>query len=530
MFRNLSRTLLTALALSSPAGILHAVAQTPPPAPASPPTYFEFGTVLSIGAHNIAIQAFDQQKQRPVQYTFILGSATKADPVQVGDTVEVIYTPTGADWTVRRLILLNTGVPVQGPPANEHRTVPTAVSTHLGTSQSAGRVPNTTAVAHSDTKNGGPNSATARNIALANARAGIGGKPPAPGSIDLGATTEDAKVPTAAADSIDLSADDTAKVATPQSTSLAGEAAVPKVMALKEVVREMPAEECNRSSEDWPTQPLRLAILDFRYPTEREESHAIGTTGGGSGTAVADLVYARLDELSQFAMIRGDRTKLYRADFAGAARVGREIGADAVLAGTFAPVDPPPGADSAGPKSYELRAGIVDTCTGQLLLRLASVQCPPGLDPNSLLNAASCTRRSVTAKQASDPKEQATAFKLALDALLDPLVHDGPPPGTQGSAGVVTNTTDSAITIKIASGATLKTGDQVALHAWRLTKNPTTYTLHNLHDEEIGRVTVTAVNGGTATGTFAGDFPPRPGDTAEIVIDAPAAVQGSPNP
>ena len=137
---------------------------------------------------------------------------------------------------------------------------------------------------------------------------------------------------------------------------------------------------------------------------------------------------------------------------------------------------------------------------------------------------------SVTAKQASDPKEQATAFKLALDALLDPLVHDGPPPGTQGSAGVVTNTTDSAITIKIASGATLKTGDQVALHAWRLTKNPTTYTLHNLHDEEIGRVTVTAVNGGTATGTFAGDFPPRPGDTAEIVIDAPAAVQGSPNP
>jgi len=64
----------------------------------------------------------------------------------------------------------------------------------------------------------------------------------------------------------------------------------------------------------------------------------------------------------------------------------------------------------------------------------------------------------------------------------------------------------------------------VAIHAWRLTKNPSTYTLHNLHDEEIGRLTLTTVQGSSATGTYVGDFPPKPGDTAELVTEAPASV------
>ena len=199
--------------------------------------------------------------------------------------------------------------------------------------------------------------------------------------------------------------------------------------------------------------------------------------------------------------------------------MGRELGVDAVLAGTFAPVDPPAGSDPdfPPPKSYELRAGIVDTCTGQLLMRLTSVACPEGLDPNSSINAAACKRFSVTAKQALDPKESVAAFRTPIDALLNPLEHNGPPPGTQGSAGVVTAADNGSVTIKLPAGSQLKAGDQVELHAYRLTKNPTTYTLHNLHDETIGRVTITSLRGGTAIGSFAGDFPPRPGDTAELI-------------
>jgi hypothetical protein len=68
-------------------------------------------------------------------------------------------------------------------------------------------------------------------------------------------------------------------------------------------------------------------------------------------------------------------------------------------------------------------------------------------------------------------------------------------------------------------GAKLKAGDQVAVHAWRLAKNPTTYTLHLLRDEEIGRLTLTNIQGGTGSGTFTGDFQPKVGDTADLISE-----------
>ncbi len=502
------------------------------------PTYFEFGTVVALGQKNIDIQLYDERKQRTVQHSFVLSRDTRADVVHVGDTVEVIYAP-GIDWTVRRLVLLTAGIPKSGSPADAGRDVPVATAARMPTPAAGAKVPSavnagvgrgTTATAKvpiatspaikgaatpaaaalaardvfipAPTTTGTASTSTARNVALPKS---------APGGKSI-----------SGASAVDLGNDSKPRAASVIDVPLgAGEAALPKTPTAKTVAREMPAEECNRSSADWPSQPLRMAVLDFRYPTEREEAHDFGTTGGGSGTAVADLIYSRLDQLNEFAMSRGDRTRLYRADFAGAARVGRELGVDAVLAGTFAPVDPPPGSDPdfPPPKSYELRAGIVDTCTGQLLMRLTSVSCPEGLDPNSAVNAAACKRFAVTAKQAMDPKEAANAFRVPIDALLNPLEHNGPPPGTQGSAGVVAAADNGEVTIKLPAGSQLKPGDQIAVHAYRLTKNPTTYTLHNLHDEEIGRVTIKSVQGGVAIGSFVGDFPPHPGDTAELVTE-----------
>ena len=500
-----SQTALLAASLALAAIFLcatsHLAAQTPRAQAGPPQSFYEFGTVVSLNQRTIDIQTFNQQKQRTVQYSFALSRETKADVVHVGDSVEVIYEPTGADWTIRRLILLAAGIPKAGPPADDRREVPKAVDARILPPASGAHVPAATSVTHSAAAPGASSTATTRSVTV-----------PA-------GTTGSARPGTAA--SVDLPTAPRPKPTQVIDTSLAGSdlAAKPRPITTKDVAFEVPRAECNRDSADWPSQPLRLAVLDFRYPTEREEAHDVGTTGGGSGTAVADLIYNRLDQLNEFAMSRGDRTRLYRADFAGAARVGRELGVDAVLAGTFKPMDPPPGSDPDFPpaKTYELSAGIVDTCTGQLLERLISVQCPAGLDPNAAANAASCKPFSVTAKQATDPKEQSHAFKSPIDALLYPLEHDGPPPGTEGSAGVVTAINAAAVTIKLPAGTSLKAGDQVALHAWRLTKNPTTYTLHNLHDEEIGRVTLTSVKAGIATGTFTGDFPPHTGDTAELI-------------
>ncbi len=495
-----------------------ALAQTP-----AGPSYFEFGTVVTLGERTVQIQMFDTQKKRTVQHSFALSRNTRADAVRVGDTVEVIYSPgptANAEWMLRRLVLLDASIPNPGPPNGDHREVPAPVAIRVAPSVPSPAKP---ATPTSATVRGGsvktPNGPAPSGVTMPSGGASTPKVPGASNSVALGATS-DSKASGATTRTVELGGSTAAKSASVIDVPLGGgDAAMPRVAAAREIAREMPAEECNRSSAEWPLQPLRLAILDFRYPTEREESHDIGTTGGGSGTAVADLVYSGLDALNEFAMMRGDRTRLYRSDFAGAARVGREIGADAVLAGTFKPVDPPPGSDPdfPPPKTYELSAGIVDTCTGQLLLRLVSVLCPPGLDPNAAANGNACRRLSVTAKQASDPRDQMRAFTAPIDALLYPLEHNGPPPGTQGSAGVVAGVNGATVSIRLPRGSALKEGDQVALHAWRLTKNPTTYTLHNLHDEEIGRVNIASVQGGIATGSFAGDFPPKIGDTAELI-------------
>ena len=482
------------------------------------PSYFEFGTVVALGARNVDIQLYDERRQRTVQHSFVLSRDTRADLVHVGDTVEVIYTP-GVEWTVRRLIQLTAGIPKSGTPADGGREVPAATTARLPQPVAGAKVPSAVSAGVGGGAANGAKVPNATNAGIKGTSAAAREAAAAARNVAIPAPVASGKAP-ANASSVDLGS-----AAKPKPTSVidvplgAGEASMPKTAVARTIAHEMPAAECNRSSAEWPSQPLRLAVLDFRYPTEREESHDIGTTGGGSGTAIADLVYARLDQLNEFAMSRGDRTRLYRGDFAGAARVGRELGVDAVLAGTFQPVDPPPGSDPdfPPPKTYELRAGIVDTCTGQLLMRLTSVSCPDGLDPNQAINGPSCKRFAVTAKQAADPKDAAGLFRGPLDALLFPLEHNGPPPGSQGSAGAVAAVNGDEVSVKLPAGFKVQVGDQLGLHAYRLTKNPTTYTLHNLHDEEIGRVTVKSVRGGMAVGSFLGDFPPHPGDTAELI-------------
>ena len=304
--------------------------------------------------------------------------------------------------------------------------------------------------------------------------------------------------------------------------TVVGLGATPEVMrkanapGAKEVAVDRPSEECNRSSAEWPGQPISIGVLDFRYPTEREESHAVGNTGGGSGTALADLVFARLDQVEEFNLSRGDRRRLYRGDFAGAARLGRQMGVDAVLAGTFEPIgaDGKSVAEGGSAKGYELRAGLVDTCTGQLLMRMSSASCPGGADLGG--TQTGCKRYSVTVEQATDPEKEAAEFRNPVDALIFPLAHNGPVVAPDAGSYLVTAVAKDQISLK---GAGVKVGDVLAVHATRLAKNPTTYTLHKLQDEEIGRVTVKSVAGGVAVGTFVGDFAVRVGDVGVMVTE-----------
>jgi hypothetical protein len=327
-----------------------------------------------------------------------------------------------------------------------------------------------------------------------------------------------AKTPSAVA----LGNKSTAKVAAVTAVPLgisAGYSSPAPVPVTRTVAREEPTAACHQSDPDWPKEPLRIAVLDFRYPTEREEAHDLTRQSGGSGMAVADMVYSRLSEVPQYIVDRGDRRRLDRSDIAGAARLGRELGADAVLEGTFFPLQDATSADGSEGKvnGYELHAGLVDTCTGQVLLKLASLSCPAGVSASA--GGKGCTAISVTSKDAEDPETNAGAFHAAIAALLYPLEHNGGTVGPMGPAGVVVRSENGTLTVRLADGVSVKRGQQLAVHASRLTKNPTTYTLQDLHDQEIGRFTVRDVQGVMATGTFAGDMPALAGDGLETVTD-----------
>jgi hypothetical protein len=499
--------------------VLPLAAQTAPAA-----SYYEFGTVVAIGRQTVDLQSFDPQRQRLVQHSFAFSRESRADVVRVGDAVEVVYTPNATDWVIKRLIVLPSGIPAAGAPAPTYSNPAPAVAAPAAVvpKVTAQPIPGQSAPVASAVPQ-------PRDAQLVTAKSKPVKSHPRPvNPVPLPTAT-----PTGSA----------AAVATTSLASTAAPRALPPVVAVdlratdaatknlrprdsKEIAIDRPSEECNRSSADWPAQPLRLAVLDFRYPTEREEAHDIGTTGGGSGTAVADLVFARLEQLEQvddrYAFSRGDRRRLDRSDFAGAARLGRQLGVDAVLAGTFVPVVPESQSpdDPTPPKTYELRAGIVDTCTGQLLLQTSSVDCPGGLEPGVTTgaNPATCRRLSTTAKETADPKAHAAAYKPLLDDLLFPLEH----PSAQAksaAAGTVVAVERNELTLHLRPHTGLRAGDQLEIHASRLAKNPTTYTLRNLEDEEIGRFSIRSVQGEIARGVYTGDYVPRTGDTAEPVAN-----------
>ncbi|WP_157477182.1 hypothetical protein [Granulicella tundricola] len=455
-------------------------------------SYYEFGTVVALGQRSVEVQTSDPQRPRPVVHTFLLTRDTRADLVHIGDSVEVIYSPSGADLVLRRVVLLLAGIPKAGPPAVE-----TAAALPSAPPPSTVRPTTPPRTSRSNGKNK-PVVPPVTHAAVA--------LPPAP---------PPAAAPSRAGNALNLGNPNALHAAPLTNVPLGVPAsATVKLNApgSRAIAHDAPGAECNRGSADWPAQPLSIAVLDFRYPTEREESHDIGTTGGGAGTAVADLVFNRLGQLQEFQMQRGDRRRLDRTDIAGAARLGRQLGVDAVLAGTFQPVPLPPGAedDPYRPPTYELRAGLVDTCTGQVLMKLSSDVCAENGGKGN-----GCVPPSITAKQASNPEANAGAFAVPMNALLAPLEHNTTPQAQPPMAGVVLGATDVAVTLRVTSPAQVRVGEELAVHATRLAKNPTTYTLNILRDQEIGRIVIKSVQGATATGSYTGDIPAKAGDQVE---------------
>lgn len=480
-------------------------------------TYLEFGKVVALGLNNVEVQMEDPRLNRTVRRSFQLSRETRADLVHVGDDVEVIYTPAAnGEWMLARLIALQGDIPTVGPapdrPAKVRASRSTLPASTVATVKPAPPIvrPDAPVVARAATP-GTPiatvprksranlgRSASSRNSStatLAKPAPSPATGSPTPATLVLPNSGTIAQVPTVI------------RVPLGGSTALVNPAAPRATVVAAQPMGDL----CNRTAQ-WSSQPVTLAVLDFRYPTEKEEARDIAQVGGGSGTVLADEVYNLLADNPRLALSRGDRQKLFRMDFAGAARLGRQLGVDAVLLGTFVPVEVP-NADPEFPpptQAYTLRAGIVETCTGELLYKLGSESCPPSSN-------GSCSGSEITAKQATNPGANLQAFGPPLANLLAPVLEEGTLPGTKGDAGSITEVRGTAVTVRITPGASLRAGDQLGVHASRLAKIPSTNTLHVFRNELVGRVTLTRVSGGYAYGTFAGEPSPLPGDLADLI-------------
>ncbi len=440
----------------------------------------DFGIVIAHSGASVQLQVYNDKNGEVEIHRYMRTADTQSDVLHAGDQVQVLFVLNGQTRILRRATIL---------PAPLDDNAKKNASNRSGV---IGKP--TTAVSDLSRNN---KRATVKLAKQANLPSGVAARGATtgtsnPAALELGGNVT-AKVPTVISVPLGIDGGYGAKATQPVSRSVAFET---------------PAAACHGSDKDWPTAPLRIVVLDFRYPAEREDAHDVGTASGGSGMAVADLVYARLKRSPEFEVDRGDRRRLDRTDIAGAARLGRELGADAVLEGTFFPVDGTAGSEGAavGVKGYELHAGVVDTCTGQVLLKLRSEDCT---------TAPGCRPMVLSPEVAQDPGAHAAAVGTLADALLAELEGSGPA-ATEG-AGSVVGVWNGKVTVRMAAGTVVKTGDRLSVRATRLAKNPTTYTLQYKRAGEIGWVVVRHVDGLTASGGFEGDIPPKVGDRVEVV-------------
>ena len=285
---------------------------------------------------------------------------------------------------------------------------------------------------------------------------------------------------------------------------LGGSLSAQHVPEHSQVTLDTPDAACHRSNKAWASQPISIAVLDFGYPGQLEPTH--------SGVALADMVYGHLSQDKAFTFSRGDWMEMGYDDAARVAALGRMLGVDAVLAGTWEYQNGTVPAvrrnallKSTGKRDpLRMAAGLVDTCTGELLLKMTSDVCAPG---------AACAGQSLTTDAALNPHSFMPDVDGAIDRMVSPL--DRAISISSRGTAVVKTTDQAGVTVELPDGSAVKVGDQLSVKANRLGKDLVTYSLHNLTNQEIGKVTVQQVAGNIASGVFSGSYSPMTGDIVE---------------
>jgi curli biogenesis system outer membrane secretion channel CsgG len=294
---------------------------------------------------------------------------------------------------------------------------------------------------------------------------------------------------------------------------------------------------------------LRIAIMKFQVDAVLQQQAAtqLGVRGD-LGAVLSDLLLSRLVQDGKFTVI--DRTDLDkviheqnlsnsdRVDPATAAKIGKILGADAIIIGSvtefsgeqkesrygglmrIAKVNGLSWDQKTSKVSVAISGHVVNTTTDEVLAAATgegdAVKGESGFQQagsNSNIGSSTTSKDigSPLANEATAKAIASMATQLEMAPELNTPVVTAPPPRV-GYTGVVADVSGNTLILTVGTTAGIRVGDVVQVsRPGRTIKNPTTGKVLKVIEQPLGKATITQADADSSTASYSG--------TALIKID-----------
>ncbi|MGH9378271.1 MAG: CsgG/HfaB family protein [Terriglobia bacterium] len=297
-------------------------------------------------------------------------------------------------------------------------------------------------------------------------------------------------------------------------------------------------------------QKKRVAVLNFDYATVQSEVSAIFGANQDVGKGISDLLVNQLVKSGNYIVVErsaidkvlGEQnfSNSYRADPTTAAKIGRLLGADAIILGSITQFGRDDKTQSLGGGAFGgitrkyglggiqrrkakaevgLSARIVGVDTGQILA-VAEGQGESTRSGESLLGAGGGDGSGAGAGYSMGSSNFANtilgeAVHEAVNNLAQQLGQDANqlPTEQKTISGFVADASGNPLILNVGSKAGVKVGDQLGIYRKvRDIKDPVTGKVIHTIENKIGEVKITGVDALSSEGQFTGSSPAKIGD------------------
>ena len=311
-----------------------------------------------------------------------------------------------------------------------------------------------------------------------------------------------------------------------------------------------------------PIAKRRVAVLDFDYSTVQGDVAAVMGTNQDIGKGIADMIVTQLVKNGTYSVI--ERKKMDqimaeqnfqqsgRTDPSTAVQLAKILGVDAVIMGSitqFGRDDHNVGVSAGGLKVGGFGLGSVGTKSAKAVVaidaRIVSTTTAEILDVAKGKGESSRSGLSLGAAGGGNSGAAGGAFTMgssnfgatligeatnnAVDSLTMQLVGAAAkiPESVVMLQALVADVDGSTITINVGTSSGVRVGGTYpVLHAGKEIHDPATGKVIKRQTTNVGSITITEADEGSATGKFSGTGPAKVGD---CVGACPAHMAGSPN-